>query len=168
MRALAHPTRLQMLSLLTGAQLSAAELARELDIAHAAASYHLKQLRKAGLIDVAEQRSVRGGTEILFAPVADEIEGLASDEGSNRIVAQAMAAELVRRSALSTDPKALRADAQLWIEPEIWDLTRQRLREILEELHAHAAPVNAPGTIHVSATVAAFEIDSTKTKPDET
>jgi len=48
MRAVAHPLRLRILSLLTGAEMSAAELARELDISHANASYHLRVLASVG------------------------------------------------------------------------------------------------------------------------
>ena len=42
LRALAHPVRLRILSLLTGADLTAADVARELGITHANASYHLR------------------------------------------------------------------------------------------------------------------------------
>ena len=38
LRALAHPVRLRILSLLTGTELSAAEIARELGLTHANAS----------------------------------------------------------------------------------------------------------------------------------
>ena len=40
LRSVAHPLRLRMLSLLTGTAMSAAEVARELEITHANASYH--------------------------------------------------------------------------------------------------------------------------------
>ena len=50
LRAAGHPLRLRMLSLLTGAELSAAEVARELDLTHANASYHLRLLENAGLL----------------------------------------------------------------------------------------------------------------------
>ena len=53
LRATAHPVRLEMLSLLTGAELSAAEVARELGITQANASYHLRLLRTAGLLEEA-------------------------------------------------------------------------------------------------------------------
>ncbi len=61
MRATAHPVRLQMLSLLTGTQLSAAEIARELGITHANASYHLRLLAAAGLVVEAGEEKIRGG-----------------------------------------------------------------------------------------------------------
>ena len=50
LRATAHPLRLRMLSLLTGAELSAAEVARELGVSQANASYHLRLLLDAGLL----------------------------------------------------------------------------------------------------------------------
>ena len=62
LRATAHPVRLEMLSLLTGAELSAAEVARELGITQANASYHLRLLRTAGLLEEAGQEKVNGGT----------------------------------------------------------------------------------------------------------
>src|ERR1035438_78848 len=63
LRALAHPLRLRMLSLLTGAAMSAAELARELGVSQALASYHLRQLADAEAVELAEERSRRGGKE---------------------------------------------------------------------------------------------------------
>src|SRR4029450_2282389 len=61
LRATAHPLRLEMLSLLTGADLSAAEVARELGVTQATASYHLRLLHRAGLVEEAGQEKVNGG-----------------------------------------------------------------------------------------------------------
>ncbi len=61
LRATAHPLRLRILSLLTGAELSAAEVARELDVTHANASYHLRVLADAGEVVVAGEEKIRGG-----------------------------------------------------------------------------------------------------------
>ncbi|HYG92184.1 MAG TPA: helix-turn-helix domain-containing protein, partial [Nocardioides sp.] len=61
LRAAAHPLRLRMLSLLTGSAMSAAEVARELDITHANASYHLRVLRDAGEVVVDGEERIRGG-----------------------------------------------------------------------------------------------------------
>src|ERR1041384_8025102 len=44
LRVAAHPLRLQILSLLTGAAMTATEVADELGITHAHASYHLRKL----------------------------------------------------------------------------------------------------------------------------
>ena len=61
LRAVAHPVRLQILSLLTGTELSAAEVARELGITHANASYHLRTLLDAGELVIASEEKIRGG-----------------------------------------------------------------------------------------------------------
>ena len=61
LRAMAHPVRLRILSLLTGAALTAADVARELGLTHANASYHLRQLLAVGQIEVAGQERIRGG-----------------------------------------------------------------------------------------------------------
>ena len=61
LRAVAHPVRLRILSLLTGAAMSAAEIARELDLTHANASYHLRVLADAGAVVEAGEEKIRGG-----------------------------------------------------------------------------------------------------------
>ncbi len=61
MRALAHPVRLQILSLLTGTAMSASEVARELGITQANASYHLRQLVDAHELVEAGEEKIRGG-----------------------------------------------------------------------------------------------------------
>ncbi len=71
-RATAHPLRLQILSLLTGTELSAAEIARELDTTQANASYHLRVLAGAGLLEPAGEEQIRGGVaKALPPPVAE-------------------------------------------------------------------------------------------------
>ena len=61
LRAMAHPVRLRILSLLTGAALTAAEVARELELTHANASYHLRNLLAGGMIQVDGEEKIRGG-----------------------------------------------------------------------------------------------------------
>ncbi|AEV81128.1 Arsenical resistance operon repressor [Actinoplanes sp. SE50] len=61
LRALAHPVRLRIMSLLTGAELTAADVARALGITHANASYHLRHLSAGGLIAAAGEEKIRGG-----------------------------------------------------------------------------------------------------------
>ncbi len=61
LRATAHPIRLRLLSLLTGAATSAAEAGRELGYSQATASYHLRVLERAGLVRVVETVRLRGG-----------------------------------------------------------------------------------------------------------
>ena len=64
---LAHPLRLRMLSPLTGASNSAMELSQELSNSHPLASYHLRQMHAAGVIELAEVRLPNGGRERRFS-----------------------------------------------------------------------------------------------------
>ena len=56
MRALAHPLRIRILEVLRNGAATATMLARELGESSGAASYHLRELEKAGFIEDAEGR----------------------------------------------------------------------------------------------------------------
>lgn len=162
LRALAHPVRLQMLSLLTGAQLTAAEIARELGITHANASYHLRHLLSAGEIEVAGQERIRGGVAKRYRhPVEREKhpwpEGPAKDEALQLTYA-AMAVELQRRARARAPGPAALTDAELWVDPEVWEAVRANINAASNELHRAARPPRTPGTIRVNATIALFQI----------
>lgn len=157
LRALAHPVRLRMLSLMWSAPLSAAALARELDISHALASQHLRRLDAAGLVELADVRSRRGGRERRYRAVrgswlTDQPEGQA-------LLAESLARNLLDRVAHRAPESAgVTVDADLWVSPEEWEAARRRLQAILAELHDAARPPHAPGTVRVGATVMAFEM----------
>src|SRR5215218_8131340 len=71
LRAMAHPIRLRIMSLLTGAPMTAAEVARELDLTHANASYHLRNLLAGGMIVLAGEEKIRGGVAKRYRYHAD-------------------------------------------------------------------------------------------------
>lgn len=181
LRASAHPVRLRILSLLTGAEMSAAEVARELDLTHANASYHLRTLADVGLLEIAGEERIRGGVAKRYRhPWAD------SDAGEGRRVpttqewqgyVRASAEELVRRADVAADHrerhqreadgqreangqrerrKGYSSDAEMWVEPEVWDRVFDLLQEAGALIHANARPPRTPGTLHVNQTVFAF------------
>jgi DNA-binding transcriptional ArsR family regulator len=163
LRASAHPVRLRILSLLTGAELSATDVARELDLTHANASYHLRVLAKAGLIVEAGEERVRGGLVKRYRhPWEDDVDHAC--EGAKPIVdAQqfraAMAEELVRRGRLARPGvPGYAVDAELWVAPEAWERVRELLGEAGALIHREARPPRTPGTRHVNLTVSAFEM----------
>ncbi|MEU4424231.1 helix-turn-helix domain-containing protein [Actinoplanes sp. NPDC024001] len=133
LRALAHPVRLRIMSLLTASSLTAAEVARELGITHANASYHLRNLLSAGHIAVAGEEKIRGGTAKRYRHEA--------------------AAAVTRRGA------GVRDEAELWIDPETWHEIRDRIAAALRDLHAAAQPPGSPGTVRTSTTVALFAME---------
>lgn len=160
LRAVAHPVRLQMLSLLTGTAMSAAELARELDVTQANASYHLRTLVAAGLVAPAGEQRVRGGMAKRYRYDVDAPVPASSDADSEPLFAQALASELVRRSRLRrSDRRGATTDAEVWVEPHVWDDVRTRVDQAMHDLHVQAHPPRSEGTIRVSATVALFEMD---------
>jgi DNA-binding transcriptional ArsR family regulator len=163
LRATAHPVRMRILSLLTGAAMSAAEVARELDLTHANASYHLRQLLRAGLLVVAEETSIRGGRAKRYRHYPARAPLTAHDDGDRQAIWRAAAEELLRRAPQQARPSAARqtmTDAELWVAPEVWAGLVTRLHKESLLLHEAAQPPRTPGTIRVSATVALFEMRS--------
>jgi DNA-binding transcriptional ArsR family regulator len=163
LRTTAHPLRLRMLSLLTGAELSAAEVARELDITHANASYHLRVLLEAGVVVVAGEEKIRGGVAKRYRhPWAqDDLTRprASASEAERETYLRAMAEELVRRARLRDAGDRLRlTDAELWVFPEVWERVTGLVEEASTLLHAEARPPRTEGTVHVNLTAATFRM----------
>jgi DNA-binding transcriptional ArsR family regulator len=173
LRAMAHPVRLQIMSLLTGASLTAAEVARELGLTHANASYHLRNLLAGGMIVAAGEEKIRGGVAKRYRyDAAHDVEvqradGPWSDE-QNRSLYVATANELIRRTAEANwDAPKNMADAELWVDPEVWKEIRKRIAEAAIDLHNAAQPPRTAGTVRTSTTVAMFALQQPDT-PGET
>ncbi len=162
LRALAHPIRLRMTSLLTNTAMSAAELARELDITHANASYHARQLQRAGLIKIAEERRNRGGRERRYT--IDASATLVGDDNAASAWFGSLASELTRRAAMrrieSRRGNSTSADAELWVPSAVWKDVVAQVNAAMTTLHQAARPPRAKGTQQVSATVALFRMKS--------
>lgn len=154
-----------MLSLLTGASLSAAEVARELDLTHANASYHLRRLLDAGLLVVDGEEKVNGGVAKRYRhpwdapetprPAGTHVESESARLAEVRTLAEAVPRRFPRR--LKGTPSQL-SDLEAWVEPEVWDQVTELLRQASHLLHASARPPRTPGTVRVSATTAAFRL----------
>ncbi|MDO9377806.1 MAG: helix-turn-helix domain-containing protein [Nocardioidaceae bacterium] len=158
LRALAHPLRLQMLSLLTGAALSAAEVARELGISQANASYHLRTLAAAGQVVEAGTETIRGGTAKRYRHPWDGAAELRPlEDGDFPLYLQAVAAEMVRRGALrEPGRRGCTTDAELWVEPQVWAEVLEQVDAAASRLHAEARPPRTDGTVRVTMTAALF------------
>jgi DNA-binding transcriptional ArsR family regulator len=158
LRALSHPLRLRILSLLTGAAMSSAELARELGMNHAAVSFHVRKLADAGYLELAETRSVRGGKERRYR---QRLAGMAEwRQEDPRLAVRAISEEVGRRaSESSAEAWRVAGDAELWVEGEVWEDVVRRIASAIEDLHTAAQPSRTPGTVHVSATAMLFTVD---------
>jgi DNA-binding transcriptional ArsR family regulator len=158
LRATAHPVRLQIMSLLTGASLTAAEVARELGLTHANASYHLRTLLGVGLIAVAGEEKIRGGMAKRYRYDAEHERNTAPwTEEQHRAHILAVADELIRRTATGdwTIPKQI-TDADVWVDPEIWREIKNRIAKASRDLHNAAVPPRTQGAIRTSTTIAMF------------
>lgn len=162
LRALAHPLRLRMLSLLTGAPLSAAELARELDVSQALASYHLRRLHAAGAVEAAGEGRNRGGRERRYRYRPPPLDGPlpdADDDAAAPLFVEAACGEARRRSIeRAPASRGLSVDAELWLAPDDWVELRDRIATASVELHERARPPHDPGAVRVNATVLLFEL----------
>jgi DNA-binding transcriptional ArsR family regulator len=161
LRALAHPVRLQIMSLLTGAEMTAAEVARELGLTHANASYHLRNLLAGGLIVAAGEEKIRGGIAKRYRyDTHRDPAGVPPSDEQRRADYAAIAHELIRRSAKARFAESgnLLGDGDFWIEPESWLALRNRIAEALDDLHRAAKPPRTPGTVRTSTTIAMFSL----------
>jgi DNA-binding transcriptional ArsR family regulator len=158
LRALSHPLRLRILSMLAGRAMSSAELARELDLNHAAVSFHVRQLAAAGYLEVAETRSVRGGQERRYR---QRVGGRSEWEQEDpRLAVAALGEDLSRRLADGPGWWRLFGDADLWVDQRVWDDARSRIVAAMQDLDAAAGEPGRDGAVHVSATALLFEIGS--------
>lgn len=160
LRAIAHPLRLRILSLLTGAAMSAAEVARELGETQANVSYHVRRLHEAGLLRIAEEVSVRGGRAKRYRHDPDSGERLTSDHEGHLVVAAALGDELLRRTSLrQPGTRSAMTDAEVWVSPQVWRAALHHARQVGELLHSNAEPPRTPGTVRTSTTISLFTMD---------
>jgi DNA-binding transcriptional ArsR family regulator len=173
LRALAHPLRLRMLSLLTGAALTAADIAREFTITHANASYHLRQLLSADLIEIVGEEHIRGGVAKRYryklARADGQPAGSPGEAGTDtmslaaadqlQLVFAAVAVELQRRAAHCKPGPGVVSDAELWVEPAEWEAVRDQVRAASVRLHTAARPPRTTGTVRVNATMVLFSME---------
>ena len=165
LRAAAHPARLEMMSLLSSEQLSAGDLGRRLGISQAAASYHVRKLAQAGLIEPAEQVRVRGGTSTLYRYCVDQPalppedldpEALAVVRELQMRELQTVLAAVERRAGSRDSGTTLVGDLDAWVTPEAWDRVVHGVNALLQDLHAQSSKPGTDGTVHIGAAVQMF------------
>lgn len=158
LRATAHPLRLRMLSLLTAEAMSAAEVARALDITHANASYHLRLLHDAGQLVVEGEERIRGGMARRYRYDASrEVRRTGTTRPEDRVAdVQATAAEVERRALQAEAGAGHYSDLETWVAVPVWHEALELLQRASALLHANASPARTADTVHVSATSIAF------------
>nr|BFE66757.1 hypothetical protein GCM10020092_000580 [Actinoplanes digitatis] len=71
-----------------------------------------------------------------------------------------MANELIRRTAEADwSVGGLMVDAELWVDPQVWRETRDRIAEAARGLHDAARAPHTPGTVRANTTIAMFHME---------
>ena len=159
LRSVAHPVRLRILSMLTAQPMSAAEVARELELTHANASYHLRVLRDAGELVVESEEKIRGGTAKRYRYVVGGDPGRPATPSTHEDhIAWQLAtnSEIVRRLAQREQGPTSSSDIETWVTPEVWQEAMDAITDAMVKLHEEARPPRTEGTVHVSASSQAF------------
>ncbi|WP_331742419.1 winged helix-turn-helix domain-containing protein (plasmid) [Streptomyces sp. NBC_00876] len=97
--ALAHPLRQRLLFALGHRPATISQLAAQLDAKKGNVAHHLKVLREAGLVHVAETRKVRGGTEQYYQRTARHMVVAEPQAAGTAAMLAAVAQELDRSPA---------------------------------------------------------------------
>ena len=159
LRSVAHPVRLRMLSLLTAEAMSAAEVARELGLTHANASYHLRVLHGAGELVVESEEKVRGGVAKRYRYRVDvQPDGPPATNEDRIAYVHSIAQEVTRRQQAHERGTGQMSDIETWVDPDTWTRAVELMQEASDLLHREARPPRAPGTTHVSASLFAFQM----------
>ncbi|MEW9552609.1 ArsR/SmtB family transcription factor [Nonomuraea sp. NPDC050783] len=160
LRALANPLRIRIVSLLTGTSMSATEVAEELGIAHASASYHLRQLAKAGFLEEVGEQPPQGGKGRPRRRYRyDPSSGARLDRSEGRqLLHQALSTDLARRLA-QTRRQRLSMDAEVWLDRPVWEEVVALLDQAVSLMHGKAGPPRSGDRVKVSMTALLLELD---------
>jgi len=159
LRSIAHPVRIRILSLLTAEAMSAAEVARTLDLTHANASYHLRVLHDAGELVVESEEKIRGGVAKRYRYVVEDKPSHTPATLDDRVAyVHAIAHEVTRRLSESGGGPRTFSDLETWVTPEHWAKAVELFARASALLHDHAQRPGSQGTLHVSASYFAFPL----------
>lgn len=127
LKALAHPTRLHLLGVLSVRTISPAEFARERNEPVSNVAYHFRALERWGVIEVARTRPARGSTEHFYrrtgAIIFEDDYWLAMPDEARRVVASTILKELVGRvsQAIQAGTFTAREDVHITWRPVTLD-----------------------------------------------
>ena len=158
LQVLANPLRQEILGLLCREPLSAVRLSGRLRQAPANLHYHLDRLHEVGLVELVEERPVRGAIEKIFRAVASNFsvapEALALLAGSGvehpllpviKGHADWVLGELGRALARPDGPPPLTSHQRVVLTPADAERLRERLLEWLEECRGADRRTEADG-----------------------
>jgi predicted ArsR family transcriptional regulator len=147
--------------MVTARPVSATEVAGAAGVAHAAASYHLRQLAAAGLIRSIEERGAdrgrsAGRPQQRYAMSSTAFRGLGP--GAAQSLDRRLIAELERK--LSQPGSKRVADAEVWLTPADWKRVRALTDAASDIVHSNSLRPGTPRSKHVSLTSVLVELST--------
>jgi DNA-binding transcriptional ArsR family regulator len=173
-KALAHPLRVRILSLLDEGELSPTELADKLAVPIGNVSYHVRQLANLGLIRLTRETPRRGAVEHHYTAAARPLITDKAWREAPEIVRQAMVGAALEEAGQAVNSAALTGgfsrdgahisriptplDERGWKEfsRELAD-TMKRLRQIGEASQRRLRAASHAGELHATAVMMLFE-----------
>lgn len=135
------------------------------------ASYHLRQLHAAGVIELDEIRARRGGRErrYRYRPGARASTGdTTTNQEDHALLGEAICVELQRRVRhAAKGATRLAVDAELWVDPAAWQKALDTFKAASNALHERARPPRSAGTVRVSVSAFLFAMDKEPGEADE-
>ena len=181
-KALAHPLRVRILSMLDEGVLSPSELSEQLDVPIGNVSYHVRQLADLGLIKLVRETPRRGAVEHHYTAVArplitdkawreapeivrQALVGAALEEAGNSVNAAALAGGFSHDGAhLSRIPAPLDDLGWKQFSSEL-EATMKRLRKIADQSQQRLRKASHEGERHATVVMMLFE-DAPATVPE--
>ncbi len=138
--------------MVTATPVSATEVAAATGLAHAAVSYHLRQLAAAGLVDRVDTAGVPGRTgrpRQRYRMREDAFRDLGPD--SSRLLNRALLSELDRRLE-AAGPDTRTVDAEVWLSEDDWRRVIDLVQKASAIVHERALQPGTPASRHVGFT----------------
>jgi DNA-binding transcriptional ArsR family regulator len=181
-KALSHPLRGRMMVLLTEAEGCAVEIADRLGETLQNTSYHMRQLRDAGLIAHVRTSQNRGGTATFYKATARPILDIDSWEELPQLIREVNsvwvlqlligdAVEAIQRRTFDARAGRTLVRVPLVVDEEGWEELEPAAKRYLEtilDIQAKSSERlmnSSQESINISASVAAFEVPSPGTHP---
>src|SRR5438552_3551771 len=143
--------------MVTGHPVSATEIAGVTGLAHAAASYHLRRLATAGLLQavpLGDREPRRGRPQQRYRMREEPFRGIG--RRGVRLLDRGLLTELARRLGEAGARRRV-TDAEAWLAPKQWRELRRLLDQVDEIVHRRSQPPRAGDSKHVSVTTLLFE-----------
>ncbi|WP_051966909.1 ArsR/SmtB family transcription factor [Kitasatospora mediocidica] len=159
-KALGHPVRHRMVNVLRQRPATLRQLTGALGMTKGTLAYHVRVLREAGLVRLAETRQVRGGTEQYFALVSRSFQTPEDAKVGPEFLVKAALDEMLPPAPGQADHTYLR---HLWLTPQEAHALAARLREQDGEL----APTDSSRGEAYGLLVTLYRADIPSLEPDE-